>query len=85
MTLLRAVLLTSLLCGITGLLMLRRQERRHELDMRQAGQYWRNVISQQITGTQQVALTDEEVRDEFDSITARWDYGLDILGEGEGL
>ena len=84
MSLLRAVLLTSLLCGITGLLMLRRQERRHELDMRQAGQYWRNVISQQITGTQQVALTDQEVRDEFAAITARWDYGLDILGEGEG-
>ena len=82
MTLLRVVLLTSLLCGITGFLMLRRQERRHELDMRQAGQYWRNVISQQITG--QVTLTDEEVRDEFDSITARWDYGLDILEREEG-
>ena len=79
---LRAVLVTSLLCGITGLLMLRRQERRHELDMRQAGRYWRNVISQQITG--QVTLTDEEVRDEFDSITARWDYGLDILEREEG-
>ena len=82
MTLLRAVLLTSLLCGITGLLMLRRQERRHELGMRQAGQYWRNVISQQITG--QAALTDEEVRDEFAAITARWDYGLDILERDEG-
>ena len=82
MTLLRAVLLTSLLCGITGLIMLRRQERRHELDMRQAGQYWRNVISQQITG--QPALTDEEVQDEFDSITAGWDYGLDILERDEG-
>ena len=80
MTLLRAVLLTSLLCGITGLIMLRRQERRHELDMRQAGQYWRGVIWQQITG--QVTLTDQEVRDEFDSITAGWDYGLDILEEG---
>ena len=82
MTLLRAVLLTSLLCGITGFLMLRRQERRHELDMRQAGQYWRGVIWQQITG--QPALTDEEVRDEFDSITAGWDYGLDILERDEG-
>ena len=79
---LRAVLVTSLLCGITGLLMLRRQERRHELDMRQAGRYWRNVISQQITG--QAALTDEEVRDEFAAITARWDYGLDILERDEG-
>ena len=79
---LRAVLLTSLLCGITGLIMLRRQERRHELDMRQAGQYWRNVISQQITG--RPALTDEEVRDEFAAITARWDYGLDILEREEG-
>ena len=80
---LRAVLLTSLLCGITGLLMLRRQERRHELDMRQAGRYWRNVIWQQITGTQP-ALTDQEVRAEFDSITAGWDYGLDILDREEG-
>ena len=82
MTLLRAVLLTSLLCGITGLIMLRRQERRHELDMRQAGQYWRNVIWQQLTG--QPALTDQEVQDKFDVITAGWDYGLDILERDEG-
>jgi hypothetical protein len=79
---LRTVLLTSLLCGITGYLMLRRQARRHELDMRQAGRYWRNVIWQQIGP--QVTLTDQEVQEEFDAITARWDYGLDILEREEG-
>lgn len=80
---LRAVLVTTLLCVAAGLVMFHRQERRHEREQHQAAEYWRAREWRQATGRD--ALTDEYVDLAFKAIAARWDTGLDILGsEGDG-
>lgn len=78
----RAVVLTACLCGIAAFIVLHRNERRHEREIRQSDAYWRKALVQQHT---RPPLLTEREQAAFDEIAARWDdSGLDILdGEGE--
>jgi hypothetical protein len=76
---LRAVFVTTLLCVATGLVLLHRQERRHDRETQRQDEAWRQAMWEQRTG-----ISPGE-QAEFDAIVARWDdAGLTIFdGEGE--
>jgi hypothetical protein len=79
---LRAVAVTMICCGIAALFVLRSQERRHQREMHQAREMWREALWQ--ARVSRPVLSRRE-RVAFDAITARWDdAGLEIFGdEGE--
>lgn len=78
---LRTVALTAICCGIAALLTLRSQERRHEQEMHQAREMWREAL-RQARMTRPVLSRLE--RAQFDAITARLDdAGIEIFGDEE--
>jgi hypothetical protein len=79
---LRTVALTAICCGIAALFVLRGQERRHQREMHQAREMWREALWQ--ARVCRPVLSRRE-RAQFDAITARLDdAGLGIFGSEEG-
>ena len=78
---LRTVALTAICCGIAALFVLRSQERRHQQEMHQAREMWREALWQ--ARLARPVLSRREKAAFADIATRLDDVGLGIFDEGD--
>ena len=74
------VALTAICCGVAAAFVLHRQERRHQQEMHQAREMWREALWQARLSRPMLSRRE---RAAFDAIAAEWDDGLGIFGDEE--